>query len=314
MKSGRSDEHSLLHHPKNSSARDPRGTRAPLWLEGRVRRVEPEISGPLVGKAAIGGNGLISSFLDDSLGGSLEGNGFLVAYEVLSGEVRGARNCAITLSVDGTQDNTQTLMHFAVDQMYRDRHCHGNNNVDDTLPMSILACMATHTIGSIPNLPTIKSLLATPGAKKCLEAGKCAGSLGGISDDMKEVCDPENTNNDGEKFRFHIGEFLAKAAAACEAFLGNRRAEESSRCGVRLWNQAVVSVPNTKGTFTTCGFAHERLAQPLPTPREFGCDSRVLSKAGTTGASTSAAELVSLGTYPCLEVSFRFLFFILEYD
>ena len=282
------DEISYLHHPRSNRARDPRGCRAPLWLEERIRRCEP-FTRNFVGSACCGANGLINSFLEDPLGGGLDGTGFLMMYEVLSGEVR--NGSAIELSVDGTQNNTQSLMSFVVDCIYRDRKCHGPNGVDETLPMSILATMATHVIGSIKGLPTIAKLLATPGAKKSIEKGSCAGSLDSLPKEIKEI-----SNEEDDRFQFHIGNFMAEASAACSAHLAGS-SERKTRYGVALWDKPVYRA-SVKKQFGIIGAARERLQLPMPKPKEFGNPEITLS-----GASFPAERLVEFGSFPLLSLA-----------
>jgi hypothetical protein len=245
-------------------------------------------------------------FVHDELNGSDKSVGFLTMCMVFAGD--------ITLSVDGTQDNTQSLAGGTVHLVY-DTQCLQSLQTDNSLPVAILAILTTHTISSVKDFPLVSELLGSARMKEQLEAGECAGSLESIDRRVREETDVGKGH-----FRHHLGDFLSRAAHACLTFMDNKQLEESSRAGVALWERApllrrdvlaapdpsIVRLSGPDGMtphFQLCSLDN-RLQRGRPKPRDFSCEHRLLAPGdpASSARAVGAEELARLGSYPLLHI------------
>ena len=210
---------------RNKSGVDPRGSRASLWRTKTVMYDPPTTtrlqSGNLLRQGAP-----LHEFLHDELDGSTNGLGFLFACQVLGAD-GGNNKGKYHLSVDGSQDNTETLMGQAVHVYYNDRGTEGSLGLDNSVPMAILAVLATHKVGSIPNFPSIDRAHFARGrkAQELLRSGETAGCMDSLHRHIREETDESQGH-----YRYHLGGWLSKAAEATLAFLKNGKLEKKTRC------------------------------------------------------------------------------------
>jgi len=289
------------------SIRDRRGTRAKLWNAKSVRLMTPHVAKDktkLIGPDVIGKKGVLNTLIHDGLDGGLNSMGFLYACQLFEGK--------LTLSIDGEQDNTCSLLGGAIHVMYSDSGVYGGLGLDNSLPMAILAVLATHKIGSIPNFPLVSKWVGglSELEQNNLAHGGAAGSLPLLPDRYRE-----ETNPAGHGYSLHMGEFLAQAADACFQFL-NSPNEAKHRCGVGLFDSepllssdcpipldpSVVSTRVVSDGLNVNLFAtslDNRLQRKRPKPSDFGCSSVTLKP---SAATVSSSELVSLASYPLVEL------------
>lgn len=104
---------------------DKRGNRASLWNTKSIKYTPPK-SKKLTGRPLLGSGQYLEEFLHDELDGSSNGLGFLFACQVMG-------ECKYTLSVDGSQDNTQSIMSQAIHVVYNDRGLTGNMFLDNSV-------------------------------------------------------------------------------------------------------------------------------------------------------------------------------------
>ena len=98
--------------------------------------------------------------------------------------------------------------------------------------MAILAVLATHKVGSIPNFPSIDQAHFARGrkAQELLRSGETAGCMDSLHRHIRE----ETDENQGH-YRYHLGGWLSMAAEATLAFLKNGKLEKKTRCGVATY-------------------------------------------------------------------------------
>ena len=235
---------------------------------------------------------------------------------VLTGEV--------TLSVTGRQDNSFSLMAGAVHVKF-DAEDGGlmpplikgfmmkddGGGGEETL-FAILAVLATHKIGSIPNFPSVeKQLLRKKRLREKLRDGKVAGSLPAIHKSKREVYEEYN-----QSFQYHLGAFVARACQACADFMSDHSTERAARAGVALWNERPLrpslcaALPNAdivslssrgEPTFSVAS-EDNRHQRKAPKPKDFGNANRVLTIEAAKRFGGSEAELAGLGSYPLLDM------------
>lgn len=290
--------------------KDPRGTRANLWMAQKVKCILPQ-KRVWVGNDLLGSSGLLTRWLDDDHNGAFDSLGFLFACSVLSGEGRWR------FSVDGSQDNTQSLMGAMVQVCYGDFGAGGGggcstsactSSEDTSVLMAILAILATHKIGAVPNFPSVDKLFRNPSIRKSLEAGKCAGSLPAIHWRVREEYD-----EDRPAFTPHLGAFIADAVKACVNFM-NSKNEVSTRAGVGLFDRnllpwddfimpphpSLLSTDDTgRGAVLQVSSSDLRLQRSRPKPKDFSCSQRTLSPS----EMVDMKELLSLGSYPMMPLA-----------
>ena len=293
---------------------DARGTRALLWNAPKVKfsgTPWPEGGGRrkrVTGRPLLGSSGLLNAFLHGDLSGRSGGLGFLWACLVYEG--------AYEFTVDGSQDNTQSLMQNTIHLYYRDQGTRAGLGVSNALPMAILAVLAGHALGSVPDFPSILgpgSLFAAGRVRELLAKGQVAGSHPLLHPSVREETDP-----DSKHFHFHLGGFMEKAAQACLAFLDSGDAEKRARVGTALFepplsredyivpaDPCVIKVADGRHTVPICSLDN-RLQRTLPRPADFSCCRFELAASdggGAGGCGVGASELVAHGSYPLLELT-----------
>ena len=279
---------------------DPRGSRASLWSTKSLMYTPP-LQTRLSGRDLLGPGKPLSEFLHDELDGSAAGLGFLFAAQVL-GEKK------YILSVDGQQNNSETLMSQAIHIYFSDRGCNGVIGLDNSVPMAILAVLATHKAGSIPNFPKLEQshMMSTEKAREVLRKGETAGCIDGLHRHVRE-----QTNPSKDEFRYHAGGYMAQAVKATLDFL-NSKLELKTRSGVALYepprpredyimppDPSIVKLSDDgKYAYVPVVTLDNRYARKLPRPLDFSNDKFVLRPSDVVVAQ----ELVELATFPLLSV------------
>ena len=278
---------------------DKRGSRASLWATKTIKYTPPR-NNTLTGRHLLASGHCLHSFMHDELDGSINGLGFLWACQVM-GEGK------YKLSVDGSQDNTQSLMSQAIHVYFNDRGTNGAIGLDNSVPMAILAVLATHNVASIPNFPKISQSHFGKGksAQEHLQKGDTAGSMGALHRFTRE-----ETDESKDWYGYHIGGFLSRAVESVFAFLNNHELEQKTRFGVGVYKNlrplddytmppdpSVVAVSDDAKLYSVpIVTLDNRFLRKLPRPIDFSCDRYTLHPSSTVAAS----ELVELGSFPLL--------------
>ena len=278
---------------------DKRGSRASLWATKTIKYTPPR-NKTLTGRHLLASGRCLHDFMHDELDGSVNGLGFLWACQVM-GEGK------YELSVDGSQDNTNSLMSQAIHVYFNDRGTNGALGLDNSVPMAILAVLATHNMNSIPDFPKIGQSHFGKGknAQEHLQKGDTAGSMGALHRFTRE-----ETDESKDWYGYHIGGYLSRCVKATFAFLNNHELEQKTRFGVGLYKKlrplddytmppdpSVVAVSDDAKLYSVpIVTLDNRYLRKLPRPIDFSSDRFVLHPSSTVAAS----ELVELGSFPLL--------------
>jgi hypothetical protein len=178
--------------------------------------------------------------------------------------------------------------------------------------MAIMAVLATHEVGAIPEFPSIDHAYFNQGKGKeyLAKGGETTGCINALHRHIRE-----ETDNTKDYYRYHIGGWLAKCVKATFNFLNNSSLEKQTRWGVGCYKDALSSEDYTMPPdpsvvkMTEDGmYCHvpivtldNRYGRKLPRPVDFSSDSYTIKPSPMLNVS----ELVELGSFPLLGVIHR---------